>query len=152
MFMINKNKNNGFSLIETIVALSLGSFLAVMIVASLTTGLKGFRELKRSERVHANAAFLGDVFQHWIKRGEKLELINPSTLKITLPDFFSKTIALTGGGITLDGSPVTSSDVEVTALNFTKLSNSIRISFSLKSKSGEESISLTTTATKRNAL
>lgn len=148
MYIINKNR--GFSLIETVIALSMGSFLAMMIVASLATGLKGFRELKRSERAHANAVYLGDAFQYWVKQGKKLELNGASTLEITMPDFSSKTIALSGGRATLDGSPITSEDVEVTSLIFTKLVNSVRMSFSVKSKSGDEAISLITTSAKRN--
>ena len=152
IFKNNAFNRRGFGLIETTIALFLGSFLAVTVAGVFIIGLKGFRELKRKEYVQAEAIFIADSFVNMVKQGERFKAPDPATLEIILPDLTVRTIALDGESIELDGKTLNSARVKVTALTFTPLTNSVRISAALESVSGDEAFSFTTSAAKRNNL
>jgi type II secretory pathway pseudopilin PulG len=146
---LNKKKNkSGFTLMETIVALGLGLLATTMILYIVTTGFGYIRAIKNAENLHSNANFLLNTLTYWVKQGKNLTASN-STLEIELPNSSVKTITKTGDRIMLDGVPFTSDNIQVTELNFTKMSRSVQIRFTIKAKSGNETFSATTTIAQR---
>lgn len=129
--------------------MALGLVAGTMIMLVTSGGLKNIRHLKQQERLHSNAIFLADVFAYWIKQGENLT-VNGSSLEISLPDLPKKTISLEAEAVKLDSGVLTTSDVVVTGLTFTKLKRSVQIQIALKSKNANETLSITTTVAQRN--
>ena len=119
--MHHKNTKSGFTLIEMLVALSLGVAIASIIVLVVSSGLKGIRSTKQSERLHANMAAVMDALDYWIKQGDDLIVQVPSTLEVLLPDITIKTFSLIGGAIMLDNAAITTKEVRVTNLYFQKM-------------------------------
>lgn len=144
----------GFTLIEAIIALAIGSFVATMIVMVITLGIRQVHTTKRVERLHANAVYLSSTLTYWIKQAEMLTVSTLPThsLKIRLPDSSTITILKSGNKIARDSQNLTTDDVEVVELTFQKVSNSVRIGFTLKSTGFDETLSTTSTISKRNGL
>ena len=138
----------GFTLIETIITLVLSVALTVLVVGTMIAGLNGIYKTRELERLHANAVVLSDAVSYWVRRGESFDVPDPATLVITLPDASTKTIAYAGGAITVEGTPVTTSDIVVSSVEFTELTRSVRFSFTLVSD--EETFSATSSAALRN--
>ncbi len=146
---INKNMS-GFTLMEVIIAMSLGILTGLMIIAIITPGLRYVRTVKRIEHLHSNAIFLLNKFDYWIKQGGDLEVVNPSTLEIKFPDNSTKELTKNGENITFDGLVFNADDIEVTELNFNKLNRSVRVNFTLQIEGTDEIFSATTTIAQRN--
>jgi prepilin-type N-terminal cleavage/methylation domain-containing protein len=150
MFTIIKKRKSGFTLIEMVIAITISVAITSLIVLVVAQGLRNIRVVKGWENLHSNAAFLVDVTTHWVKKGKDLEAPLPSELLITLPDFSTKSIKKTGDQITVDGRTITTDKVKVTNLNFTPLTNSVRIDFTLEEKTTTKTLSITTTVAQRN--
>jgi hypothetical protein len=148
----NNKSKSGFSLVETLVAISLSLLAVMMIVAIVAPGLKYVRTIKNNRILHSTTAFLMNQFDYWIKQGAEINVLTPSTLeiKIRLPDssIMTKTIIKSGDNITLDGVPLTSDNVKVTNLVFTKMAHSVRISLELAK--GDQTFEAETTVAQRN--
>jgi len=155
MNIIDDDKSkSGFSLVETLIAISLSLLVVTMIVAIVAPGLKYVRIIKNNRILHSNTAFLMNQFDYWIKQGVAINVLTPSTLeiKIRLPDssIMTKTITKSGDNITLDGVPLTSDNVKVTNNQiFTKMAHSVRISLELAK--GDQTFKAETTVAQRNS-
>lgn len=148
--MHRKHKNeNGFTMIDTIITVVISVVVTVLVVGTAMAGLSGIYKSRELERLHANAVVVGDVFSYWIKQGSALAVPDPETLIITLPDATEKTVTLLDGKLTVDGAPVTTSDVVVSSVHFEGLARSVRISFTIAVPGGE-SFSAETAVALRN--
>jgi len=144
-------KEKGFTLIETLAAITLGVLVMTLITSVVNSELKYLRRVKNNETLHSNAIFIFDNLNYMIKRGEPLTTAFPSeSLKIRLPDSSIKTIAKSGTDLTINGTPFNSSNVELTNLNFLKIGKSIRMGLTLKTKKSESYFSATTTIAQRS--
>lgn len=145
----NKNKF-GFSLVETLVAISLSLLVVIMIVAIVTPGLKYVHTLRNNRILHSTTTFLMNQFDYWIKQGVVINVPSPSTLEIRLSDSSIKTITKSGDNITLDGVPLMSDNIKVTDNQiFTKMAHSVRIN--LKLAKGDQTFTAETTVAQRNS-
>jgi prepilin-type N-terminal cleavage/methylation domain-containing protein len=147
-FLSKKNKS-GFTLLETLVAIGIGLVATAVLFHIFTFGLKAIRTIQNTESLHSEANFLLNTFTYWIKQGGNVTT-SGSTLEIEFPDSSITTIATSSDDrITLDGTPITSDNIKVTDLNFTKMSRSVQIRFTIEAKSGDETFSATTTIAQR---
>jgi len=147
-FLFKKSKS-GFTLVETIVAIGIGLLATTMLFYIFTFGLRNIQTIKNTEKLHSEANFLLNTFTYWIKQGENVTT-SGSTLEIEFPDLPLKTITKSvDDRVTLDGTPITSDDIQVTDLNFTGMSRSVQIRFTIEAKNGDENFSATTTIAQR---
>jgi hypothetical protein len=146
-----KNKNQaGFSIIETIIAMSLGALMALMLMMVTIHGLKYIREIHQQERLQANAVFLSNKFSYWVKQGATLDSPSLSELRIVLSDGSEKVFTMSGNDITLDGSSLISDEVEITSLVFTPMAKSVKVNLNLKAKGANVEFLLISTFAQRN--
>ena len=148
----HKPKNSGLTIIETILTITIGVTAAAFMTLTAIAGIKSIRDEKKSERLHANATHIVETFTYLVKQGKTISVPDTSTLTITLPDFSTKTITLSGNRLTVAGEPVTSNDVRISQITFTKLARSVRMSFTLATPDGQKTFSATTTSAERNIL
>jgi len=146
---ITTQKNRGFTLVETLVAIFLGVFVSIAAISVFVAGLKHIQTARQISYLQSNATFLSNTFDYWIKQGENIELVDSSTLRIVL-EGDDKLITRQDYDITINGAPFNDEKVEVLDLQFDKLDNSVQIKFTLKAKNSEEEMSLQTTIAKRN--
>jgi type II secretory pathway pseudopilin PulG len=144
-----KNSEAGFTLMETIVALGLGILVMTAIMAVVIPGLENIRDITRVEQLHVNAVFLLNTLTYWIKQAKDLNVPSASLLEIELPDSV-KTVKKDGNNIMIDGVPFNADEVEITGLNFTKMPKSVRVNLTIKTKGGEEELTIITTIAQRN--
>jgi len=155
MFMKFFNNNKAFTLIETLVALSIGIVLATVFITVVTFSLKNARQTAQAKALHANAMAFTETLNYWGKQATDFDTSVLETLYISLPDTgvrkeFSKngdTILFGDEGTTGD---LTTDSVLVDSLVFTPLANSIKVSFVLKS--GNLELPVTTTVASRNKI
>ena len=140
----------GFSLIELVVSLGIGIIVALILVGVTTTGLRHMRAEKSAALLNTNALFVANTAGYWIKEAERIDVTASSTLVITLPSNATETISQIGNAIMLNNASLTPPSVRVSGLLFTPLARSVRISFTLKSISGDEILPIVTTVALRN--
>ena len=131
---------NGFTLIETIVALGIGLLATTMILYIITTGFGHIRAIKNAENLHSNANFSLNTLTYWVKQGKNLEVLPASPgniLEITLQDNSTTTI---------DKSLLEINGVSATT-TFNKMEKSVQLNFIIQK--GSETFSATTTITQR---
>jgi len=146
-----KNSEAGFTLLETIISLSLGILVLSIIMAVVVPGLRNILTITRVEKLHVNGIFLLNTLTYWIKQAEDLNVPTQSKLEIKLPDSPVKTVTKNGNSITLDNIPFNTDDIEITELTFTKMAKSVRVNLTIKAKGGEETLPITTTIAQRNS-
>jgi len=163
-----KNKKNGFSLVEVLVAISINLLVIVMIMGVVLPGLRHIYMIKNERDMHAAAQSLTTQFNYWIKQGADITALSPTTLEIELPDDSIKTITMTliedededdKYIITIDGDSLLANNVIVDydplnpfPLKFTEMDRSVRIEFTLKIDGTDDVFSATTTVAQRNSL
>lgn len=146
--------NYGFSLIESLFAIAIGVMVAIAVTGVSIQGLKDVRSLKRTERLHADAQFLSDEIGSAMRQAIRIEVPSSTELRAILP---SKTMVFqkTGDTITLDDNgdiyDIISDSTLVNELKFEGFPRSVRYAFTLRSASGAETFSATTTAAQRNS-
>lgn len=149
MSITTHNKNNrGFTLIELIIAMSIGLVISMILLFVAVSGLKYVRETRQRERLQAEAIFLVNKFAFWIKQGTQLDVPNSSELQVKLLDATVKTFKKDGTKILLDGEQLVSDEVLVNNLDFTEMSRSVRIHITLSQS--DASFDFTTTLAQRN--
>ena len=133
---INTKKTSGFTLMETVVALSLGMILTAMIVFVFTAGLKNIRKIKNIQTLNSSASFFLDTATYRIKRGEIFDATTPGELKFISPtlDPINKSFFINNGA-------------DEATTTFTEFQKSIRLNFIIQK--GSETFSATTTIAKR---
>lgn len=150
--MPHKKPARGFTLIELVLSLAIGAFVASMVLGVIIPGMRYIREVRAEERLHANAVFLADALTYWVKQGEALSLHDSSTLAVHLPDSSTKLIAKDGDVIRFDGVQFTATDIQMIELLFTRLDKSIRIQYTMREEQSGKTISITTTVAQRNSI
>lgn len=147
------NTARGFTLTEILIALGIGAAVALVLAVVTAQGLKHMRNTRSAGRLQANAVYLSNAFTYWIKQGLVLDVPDATTLNVVVQTATStRTVVLKKNAtrVTLDGAPITSDDIQVTALSFRHLQKSVRIAFTLKTPSAQL-FSATTTVAQRNA-
>jgi len=148
---INHNKNSdGFTLLETLVAVAIGVAVSLIMVISMSFGLKSIRASNDLERLHADSVFIANILGYWIKQARVIDSPDSATLAITLYDSTVKTFTHTGDNLELDGRRVNTEDSLVEDWEFTELANSARFSFTLRSPKSGIKFSATSTVARRN--
>ena len=151
MFSLKSKNKSGFTLIETIVALALGSLIVFVIMSVVVSGIKQSASIKRTVKLHSEAAFLIDNLNYLIKQGKDIEVKGvKDILEITFIDYSKKEIKKEAAEIKIDNISFVDENIEVKELQFTEMASSVRIKITLESKIGGEKISISTTIAYRN--
>jgi type II secretory pathway pseudopilin PulG len=150
MEILNNKNKNGFTLIEVIVGLGLGILIIATISSVVFYGLKHIRTVERTEKLHSGAIFLLDNLTYWIKQADNISSFTSDSLRIEFPDSSVKEISKDGNAIKINGVAFTPDDIQVTSLSFTKMTRSVQISFVIKVKGTDETLSTMTTVAQRN--
>ncbi len=147
--MINFKKNSGFTLIETLVAMTLGVLIMVMVMTTIVPSIKYVRSIKNTEKLHSEIVFFIDNLTYWIKQSNNLDA-DQSNLTINFLDKPALEIKEDSGKIKVNGENFIDERINITNLNFTKISDSVRVNLSMEINGSHENISITTTISKRN--
>ena len=155
MYTNRKKFNAGFTLVETLIALTLGAIISLMIVITVTNGLMNIRNASEMERLHSDATFIANILTYWIKQSVEIEVPDNTTLNLIMYNASTTSFELNGVnlGMALDeGTParINTEDSKVENITFTKLAKSVRISFVLKAPNAELRLSATSTIAQRN--
>lgn len=140
----------GFTLIEVVVALGIGILVLTIVTSVMAPGLKNMRAISRTKQLHSNTVYVLDTLTYEIRQAKRIEVLSPSSLRITRPDATIKTIMQTGDNISLDGVSLNSIDVKIIGLNFTGMPRSVRVNFTIGSSGGNETFPVLTTIAQRN--
>lgn len=148
-------KQQGFTLLEVIIALSIGAAVAAIITLVTSTGLKNIRASRQSERVQANVQHATEAIAYWTKGAILANVPSVGTLELTVPtatSYTTVTIQRSVGRVTLNGSAITSDDVAISSLAFTRFPRSVRVALTARSaESPAVALSVTTTTALRNS-
>ena len=119
-------KNNssalGFTLVELIVAISIGIVVLTAFSSIFVSSLNDIRAINQTKQLHTNAVYIINTLTYDIKQAENLNVPDLSTLEIKYPDSTIKIIKIDGDNITIedplnidppDKIQLNSSDVEI---------------------------------------
>ena len=155
---LNKKKF-GFTLIEIIIAITIGLTMIMIMAVFSAEGLKQIYLIRSQEQLNETALSITNVFTYWIKQGKDLQTPSPSPsdLHVVLRDVPEKVFSKSGDFITLDGVAITSNNLRVTQLIFTPMDlvagipQSVRIEFTLQTiSSSAPPLNIKTTIARRN--
>lgn len=144
MFTTSCNKK-GFTLLETLISISVGAIIFFMMVGAFAEGLKIIRHMNNNYTILSNAEFILNTLDYSIKSAKEISVPNSTELNI---DSGTIIIKLDGNNIKKDGIVLNANDVKVNSLHFTRMTKSVRISFELQK--GTAYFSIATTIAKRN--
>jgi prepilin-type N-terminal cleavage/methylation domain-containing protein len=152
-------KQAGFTLLELLVAMTIGLVISGIIVSITTVGLKSAQVSNQQARLHSDALYVTDILASWMKQAQGFTVTGTgSTLNIFLPDGSTESFTRNTGTnrITLNSTPVTSSNINVCALAFTELERSTQVTATLKANpcaqtTNNQTFTFTTTIAQRYA-
>ena len=141
-------------MIELAVAIGLGIGVAAMIGGIAASGMTRLQSLARFGRLNANATLFQSQLSYYVRQAKEIQVASPSVIKfILLPPGAQTstvmTIATSGTAIVVDGAPITTTEVRVTELSFTKLPRSVRYHVTMKAQN--DILSVTSTVAQRNS-
>jgi len=148
----NKKNNKGFTIIELLVALSVGTAILGVTILVVANGISNIRDIKYIERLHANTVHIVNEIRYAVSQAETLTLVNATELNVRFPDYTTTDIILDGNRIKIAGNTITDNSVRVTDLNFSVVGGSVRIAMQLETGSvlSPRSYSVNTTIAQRN--
>ena len=148
------SKWQGFTLLEVLIALTIGIIVATVFTLLVSSGFARLRASRRLERVQANMGYVAETFSYWVKQGLLLQTPSPQELRVIVPTATSsRTIVFqkTGMRVTMDGAALTTDDIEVTNVNFRNFQRSVRFNITARSKADPSiTLSATSTTARRN--
>ena len=130
------HKQSGFTLVELLVAFTIASIVVVMVGMTFTQGSKYTRKTQAEAKLVSAAAHLTDVMTYSIRPGSDVQAVTTSEIEITNPDLTLTTIEFDGTDILLDGTAILPDDITPTALTFTLVDKTVRISYQLTIDTG----------------
>ena len=159
------HKKDGFTLIEMLVTMAIGTVVSFVLMVVVISGLQHVRKIKQKEQIETEANFIIEKMAYWIRQGKDLK-VEGQILKIGFPgdlNLATKSFQIVTesgkGKIKLDGQPLNGNNVQVLTnpafsyfVAMRDLYNevsSVRINL-VFSSSDIESFPVTTTLTKRN--
>ena len=163
----NNYSSRGFTLVEVIVAISIGLLVMTTFMSVFASGFRNIRIANQTKKIHANVVYMLNTITYDIKQAEDLDVLDSgATLKITFSDSSKKLIKIdASNNMTIEDDPDTipsskinlnGSDVKITEILgfdfFQEMEKSVRINFTIESISGEVSLPITTTIARRNNL
>ena len=125
-----KRSSEGFSLVETLVALAVSMIIVIGMTQVFISGIRHMQTVRADTRVAANAAYLAQTVGREVQRAEVIQNVTGSpSVTLTRPDGSVRTIALDGETAKVESEAVTTTEVRVTSLEFTKVGESLRMEF-----------------------
>lgn len=148
---MNKNfSQSGFSIIELLLAISIGVVVVAMVTTITAIGLKNVQASRRIEQMHSDSIYITDTLAYFAKQAKYISVPSSTNLVLTLQDSTTKTFTISSGKITLDGTPINNQNVTASNLNFTKQGRSVRVTFSLAAAGSTQTTNVATTISQRN--
>ena len=136
MKIYNKNLRTkgtkGFTLIETIVALSLSVMIIMGAVQVFVQGLSHVRGVRAQALLTSESGYMVQVIRNELLGADSAS-VNPmdSSEVSILRTSDTSTFSVNDGRLEQDGVPVTNNSVTVSTLAFTEVGHSLRIQFTL---------------------
>lgn len=122
-----KTKNNqGFTVVELIVAMSIFAILLTVAVGSFVQGIRSQRILTHLMEINNNAGLVLERIAREVRTGDRFcgdlltlcNVTNQTSLSFTNYKNESVSYALAGNAISRNGVPITADNVKITYLNF----------------------------------
>lgn len=141
---------NGFTLVEVLVAVSIGAALLMATSQIVVDGLREVRIVKHDERLHANALYVIDTLSYWIRQSRSLTQVSDTEFEIQLQDLSTKKVWQNGTVMRIGADPITTVDAEIVYVHFQKVDESMQMAFTFRStEDPTRTFSGTTTVARR---
>lgn len=125
-----RGSSQGFSLIETLVALAVSMIIVIGMTQVFISGIRHMQTVRADTRVAANAAYLAQTVGREVQRASSIENVTASSSVVLIrPDGSTNTVSLDGQTAKLSSESITTAEVRVTSLEFTKVGESLRMEF-----------------------
>jgi prepilin-type N-terminal cleavage/methylation domain-containing protein len=154
-FLYNKKAQEGFTMMEMLVAIAIGMAVGLTVTLVATNGLKSMRYIRNLERLHASAGYINENFSYWVKEAQTIN-VSGSTMISVLPDGTQKEFKLQGNNLLIDNVsiiPAQTAKLRMVASNLTFYNKpaSVRISYTLTNElNSSETLNISTTIARRN--
>lgn len=122
----------GFTLIETIVALSVSLIVVLGMSNVFLVGVQHIQAVKTDTVLTTNVAYVIQVLSHEIHKAKEITLIGPTQATIHHHDGSTVDLSLNGSLVMLGGSQITTSDISVTTLTLAKIGESLQLIFTFE--------------------
>ncbi len=140
-------KSKGFTLIEMLVAISIGIVGATLLLMAATNGLRYAREIREKQKLQSEAEYLINKLAQSIRISKEIEVVSASKLKLKTSTG-ERTFEQDGNKIIYNGVQINAADTLVTNLNFLPKKNALKVAMTLQGK--ESQVSFKTTLAQRN--
>ena len=144
----NNSSALGFTLVELIVAISIGIVVLTAFSSIFVSSLNNIRAINQTKQLHTNAVYIINTLTYEIKQAKKLEVSGGSILTITQPD--GPDANSDDDIIIINADSFNNSDVTIENLNFITMQRSFQINFTIESVAVGKSFTVTTTKSQRN--
>lgn len=160
------SKSTGFTLVETIVAITIGVMVAMFVMTIAVETLKTTTEIKHSERLHVDVMHITNKLSYFVKQSRRIEESDDFSGFTLFILKFNEEGDLLGedeveikhedGSILIDDDSVSDNDsimsenVEITVFEVKKVESSVRIVFNIKYSGGDKEYGFVTTLSSRN--
>jgi len=122
----------GFTLIETLVALSLSVFIVMSVSQIFIEGIQHVYGVRAQALLTSDAGYMVQVIRNELFSADSVSVPNTSTVAL-VQGGTPRTLTVVDERLVFDGEHITRDGVRVTNLVFTQVGESVRIQFTLYS-------------------
>lgn len=149
--MIKKQiTKRGFTLVELLVALSIGTAIVLMTSLVFVQGVRHTHVVTAETRVVKASTTLVETMTYHIRSAQSVTVVDVDHLELVSSDGSSVTIRLVGDELRIQDRNILDSKIEVTSLIFTEIDNTIEIQYELDTQLLEQPLNERIVITRRN--
>lgn len=128
-----KKNTQGFTLIETIVALAVSTIVVVGMAQVFTVGLRHIYTVRTDARIASNVSQMAEFFSREVHRSNEVQVTSPADVSILYHDGTTANVSLSGDTLMLNGTEaLTDSKVRVTSFAVDKVGDSLTMQFNIE--------------------
>ena len=143
-------KQSGFTIVELLVALSIGTVIVLMTSLVFVQGVRHTHAVNAETRVVKASTTLVETMTYHIRRAQSVTIVHSNRLELQVDDGQLVVVELVGSELHIQGNSIFENNIEVSNLFFDSIDNTVLIEYELDTQLLGQPLAKQMVVTRRN--